>query len=294
MRKLKCFIASAFDHKDVDTIFSKGITPVLKKLGIIALRVDKINHNSKIDKKIIELIQGCDFGIADLTYARPSVYYEAGFIEGLGKEVIYICKRDHFSPKPADKFGNEKIHFDLITKNIIPWTELIETFKKKLKSRITFIQKPLLKRENKSAEEVNSQIKFASLSLNKRLELIEQEVKAYLLKKRFRENKSKFHHNLFQKGNTRILVKVNETGTEGEIRYGRYADKELTQDGKFKVLKINCYIKPIPKSRIERALSFYTPTANNVYKWENITIKFIDSINSLHHLSFTLKNLELV
>jgi len=39
-------------------------------------RVDIIEHNDDIDNKIIELILKCDICIADLTYSRPSVYYE--------------------------------------------------------------------------------------------------------------------------------------------------------------------------------------------------------------------------
>ena len=74
---LKCFVACAFGHPEVDAIFV-SMKKILSAVGVEAQRVDRITHNSKIDTKIIELIKKCDFGIADLTYARPSVYYEAG------------------------------------------------------------------------------------------------------------------------------------------------------------------------------------------------------------------------
>lgn len=293
MSKLTCFIASAFDHKDVDTVFLKGIKPILKELNILPLRVDKINHNSKIDSKIIELIEKCDFGIADLTYARPSVYYEAGFIEGLDKDVIYICKKDHFLPKPNDRNGNEKIHFDLITKNIIPWSESIEAFKKRLKPRVVLIKIPLIKKVTKSVQEINSQIQFASLSLNNRLSAIEKELKDHLSKNHFKEINLPYNHHIFQKGKLRVQINVRENATEGELKYGRYSNKELTNPGKFTLLKINCYMKSIPKSRIERSLAFYSPTADNTYQWENVKIKFIDSIDSLYKLNNSLRTLKL-
>lgn len=293
MHKITCFLASAFDHKDVDTIYSKAIKPILTDLGISVLRVDKINHNKKIDAKIIELIGKCDFGIADLTYARPSVYYEAGFIEGLKKEVIYICKKDHFSPKPNDKNGNEKIHFDLITKNIISWSENIETFRKRLKSRVILIQKPLLKQTQKSDEEFKSQNEFISMSHSERLKVLETELKNFLIKNKFKETKLRFHHNIYQKGKLRVKINVKENATEADFKYSRYSNKELSDYGKYNFFTINCYIKSVPKSRIERSLFFYKPLSDNLYQWEEIKIKVIDSIDSLYKLRNTLKKLKL-
>src|SRR5687768_3405040 len=69
-KNMKCFVACAFNQVDVDIIYNL-IKDVLKNLDITCLRVDKINHNQKIDQKIIALIESCDFGIADLSYARP-------------------------------------------------------------------------------------------------------------------------------------------------------------------------------------------------------------------------------
>jgi hypothetical protein len=57
--RLKCFVACAFGHPDVDSVY-KNIKNVLDSLDITAQQVDKINHNKKIDLKIIELIKGCD------------------------------------------------------------------------------------------------------------------------------------------------------------------------------------------------------------------------------------------
>src|ERR1043165_9807243 len=125
---MKCFVASAFGHDDVDAIYDDCIVLILKKLSVVPLRVDRVDHNEDIDNKIFELLDSADFVIADLTYARPSVYYEAGYAAGKSKPVIYIAKRDHFKARDNDPHGNYRVHFDLQMKNIISWSEPDRTF----------------------------------------------------------------------------------------------------------------------------------------------------------------------
>jgi nucleoside 2-deoxyribosyltransferase len=78
--KLRCFAAMAFGQKDTDAIF-KILRRTLAPLGINAQRVDRIEHNDNIDTRIISEIEAADLVIADLTYARPSVYFEAGYAQ---------------------------------------------------------------------------------------------------------------------------------------------------------------------------------------------------------------------
>jgi len=172
MRKLKCFIACAFGRNDVDIIYNKVIRKTLKKLNIEPLRVDKVNHNDKIDRKIIDLINNCDFSIADLTYARPSVYYEAGFVEGLDKKVIYLARHDHTKPRPGDSEGNYRIHFDLITQNIIFWRNNLEQVSRTLSKRINLITAPLLKKRNTDYEELISNKEFERKSIVEKINLL--------------------------------------------------------------------------------------------------------------------------
>lgn len=87
---LRCFVASAFGKNDVDQIFKKCLRPVLRVNSIRAYRVDVVEHNDDIDDKIYELIDTADLVIADLTYARPSVYFEAGYALGKGIPVILL------------------------------------------------------------------------------------------------------------------------------------------------------------------------------------------------------------
>ena len=164
MKDLKCFIASAFGKKDVDSIYTEVVKPVLKNGKIKPMRVDRVEHNDDIDDKILELIDRCDFCIADLTYARPSVYYEAGRVHGMGKPVIFLANSSHFKPKEADEFGNFRIHFDLQMKNIIKWTKPNKTLERKLTSRVNVVTAPILRALRAEAQERQAEAQFSKLT----------------------------------------------------------------------------------------------------------------------------------
>lgn len=118
---MNCFVASALDHDDVDAVYDRTICPVLKEFNIRPFQVDRVEHNDDIDDRIFQLIDNFDLCISDLTYARPSVYYEAGYAFGRGKPVVYVARSDHFRAQPNDEVGNLRVHFNLQMKNIIRW-----------------------------------------------------------------------------------------------------------------------------------------------------------------------------
>ena len=293
MRNLNCFIASAFGYSDVDEIFDKSIKVLLRELKIRPLRVDKVNHNEKIDKKIIDLIEECDFGIVDLTYARPSAYFEAGFIEGLGKKVIYISRKDHFKQRDSDILGNEKIHFDLITKNIIPWTLPNGIFKKSLKTRIILVTKPIFLSLKKSTEIAGSKAEFEALSLTDRIKLIDDTMQEFLIKNKFRLiSDEKFAKNTFRKKNNLVKVEVYDTISKNDLFYFHFRDsRNLYQPEKF--YRIFCSLKPTPKSRIEKALRLYSPIKDKTYQNNNTIVIILDSIDSILKLNQKLTELTL-
>jgi nucleoside 2-deoxyribosyltransferase len=145
---LKCFIPMAFDRKDTDRLYDKAIKPILKQKGISQFRVDRSNRNDDIDDQILSELHKCDFVIADLTYARPSVYFEAGIAQGRPVPVIYTCRRDHFKDQSDDKYGNLRVHFDLQMKPIIRWTDNLSTsFSQNLEKRDNYVIRPLVQQE---------------------------------------------------------------------------------------------------------------------------------------------------
>lgn len=132
--RMNCFIAMRFGEKDTDTIY-KHIDDVVCNLGLEPKRVDRIQHNERIDQKIISELNQADIVIADLTYARPCVYYEAGFA-ARQVPVIYTCRKDHF----RNKEDTLRVHFDLDKENIIPWeSENDSSFLLLLRNRLRYV-----------------------------------------------------------------------------------------------------------------------------------------------------------
>jgi len=167
--KLRCFVAMAFGRDETDKIYDKIITPLLRSKKMTPVRVDRQEHLDDINNRIISELKKCDFAIADLTFARPSVYYEAGFAQR-SIPVIYTSRRDHFRPKPSDEFGNFKIHFDLQMKNIIPWSNASdENFMKRLNRRINYATGPLIRAKEMLAAEQIEINKFQALSLQDKI-----------------------------------------------------------------------------------------------------------------------------
>ncbi len=99
-RSRHAFVAMWFDEQ-VKAAFDDGIRPALVECGFESpFRVDELEpsrpalHEPRIDDRIIARIRRARIVIADVTGARPAVYYEAGFAAALGIPVIWCCRRD--------------------------------------------------------------------------------------------------------------------------------------------------------------------------------------------------------
>jgi len=307
-------VACAFGKDDVDEIYQNAILPVLKSMEIKSYRVDQIEHNDDIDDKIIELILKCDICIADLTYSRPSVYYEAGYFKGLGKSVIFIARKDHFSPKTEDVYGNFKIHFDLQMKNIIPWssTKRVDTFKRKLLSRLKLISKPLLQRIEKDHKQKKSQLDFSRLSQKGKQLIIETQLLKFLKKRSWIGNKlnlstnnymadiDKFYSKTFNKSKKYIFPFITLSATKEYLKDNRMCLLRISGLGLFKKGNRNILfisIRKVPKSRLEDMYPDATPIANGkVLEFStqsNIKARylFITNVKSIEEFS---KELEII
>lgn len=104
------FVAMWFDHSMIEA-YERGLAWAIKGSGYTDLRIDRKEHDGKIDDQIIAEIRRSAFMVADFTEHRGGVYYEAGFAHGLGKRVIFTCRSDHI----------EKLHFDVRQYNTILW-----------------------------------------------------------------------------------------------------------------------------------------------------------------------------
>ena len=120
----QCFIAMWFSS-ELDYTYLSSIEPAILETGYKPLRIDKKEHNDKIDDQIIAEIRRSSLLIADFTGQRGGVYFEAGFALGLGIPVIWTCHKDHIND----------CHFYTNHYNHIVWTSP-EELKEKLKNRI--------------------------------------------------------------------------------------------------------------------------------------------------------------
>ena len=169
---MKCFIAMAFGREDADKVYDGLICSVLKERGITPVRVDRLEHNENIDDKMMEGLREADFVIADLTYARPSVYFEAGYAERQ-VPVIYTVRRDHLAPRHGDEFGNFRIHFDLLMRNVIDWTDPGDAlFVTRLSRRIDEVLVPLHTKKEEQSQQARARAGFAALSYEDRCKAI--------------------------------------------------------------------------------------------------------------------------
>ncbi len=138
-KKPICFVAMAFDHADTDEIYDRHIKPVLDRNNVIPIIINRQEDNRDINNQIMQHLNSCDFCIADLTYARPSVYFEAGYAQRQ-VEVIYTARADHLGKGLSE---DRRVHFDLQMKPIIKWDNPSDrTFQSRLEKRLrnTFLR----------------------------------------------------------------------------------------------------------------------------------------------------------
>ena len=306
---MNCFIASAFDHEDVDVIYDYAIRPILKELKLNPFRVDRVEHNEDIDDRIFRLIDQSQLCIADLTFARPSVYYEAGYAFGSGKPVIYIARRDHFRAREDDKEGNRRVHFDLQMKNIISWTIPNDAFRKRLRSRLKHVLRPLLREQQKTRMKRENEQGFAALSQNEKFSAILQKGRALLYSRGYRKSalsqsmiyERDPHYRQFHKKvddrycQVHLLARpaINKTALKWLTFYWWAIPRE--QKKQFKQVESLCVVASIRSARpitLTTLLPSWAPTTANVFTnydmtgfRDNIpcsqTVAFVDGVKSI-------------
>ncbi|MCA1929238.1 hypothetical protein [Rheinheimera sp.] len=109
----RAFMAMKFGDQELDTIVSEHFKPAAEQAGFTLLRLDDNPIAGLIDNRMRVEIRSADFVIADLSHDNLGAYWEAGYAEGLGKPVIYTCKKE--------KFAEKSTHFDTNHHLTIQW-----------------------------------------------------------------------------------------------------------------------------------------------------------------------------
>ncbi|MEG2038379.1 MAG: hypothetical protein RRZ73_01495 [Oscillospiraceae bacterium] len=107
------FIAMSFDPSLAEA--RESIIKAIESCGYDTSIIDIKEHNNQIVPEIFHEIKRSQFVVADLTGHKNGVYYEAGYAEALGKEVILTCQK-------ASK-AETRPHFDVAQKNTIFWED---------------------------------------------------------------------------------------------------------------------------------------------------------------------------
>lgn len=108
------FIAMKFGDAVLDPFVEATIKPAVRD-GIDYDLVDlrNVSRAGVIDNIMRAQIRDAAFVLVDLTHDNPGAYWEAGYAEGLGKPVIYICEQS--------KFDAAKTHFDTNHCTTVMW-----------------------------------------------------------------------------------------------------------------------------------------------------------------------------
>lgn len=125
----QAFVAMWF-HDSMEEAYTEGIKPAIEDAGYTSFRIDRKQHNNRIDDEIIAEIRRSRFLVADFSQddkgARGGVYYEAGFAHGLDIPVIFTCRKKNLND----------LHFDTRQFNHIVW-ETPDDLRAQLLNRIT-------------------------------------------------------------------------------------------------------------------------------------------------------------
>jgi hypothetical protein len=120
------FIAMWFDQSREP--YEVAINEAIRNAGYSPVRIDRIEHLNRIDDEIIARIRSSKFLVADFTGQRNGVYFEAGFMVGLGRPVFWVCEGSDL----------KNVHFDTRQYNTINYTDP-DDLKKRLQFRIEAI-----------------------------------------------------------------------------------------------------------------------------------------------------------
>ena len=128
------FIAMQFNDPDLDPFVQDIVKPTVKQgIGYDLVDMRDVSRAGVIDNIMRTQIRDAAFVLVDLTHDNPGAYWEAGYAEGLGKPVIYICEKEQFETKST--------HFDTNHCTTVPWSreddegfrrELIATLRRSL------------------------------------------------------------------------------------------------------------------------------------------------------------------
>lgn len=127
------FVALKFGDPVLDPLVRDHIKPAVREIGYELFDLRDVARAGVIDNLLRMQIRDAAFVLVDLTHENAGAYWEAGYAEGLGKPVLYLCERA--------KFKEKKTHFDTNHCTTVLWdvsatdnfrAELVATIRRSL------------------------------------------------------------------------------------------------------------------------------------------------------------------
>lgn len=112
------FMAMAFNRPEMEDAFTQCFRPATQDAGFDLRQLTDGQGAGLIDAQLRVRIRTAKFLIADLSTENRGAYWEAGFAEGLGRHVIYVCEESTWNHQDQEK----RPHFDTNHLNTVVWS----------------------------------------------------------------------------------------------------------------------------------------------------------------------------
>lgn len=104
-----------FGDQELDDLFACILEPAVAETGYQLFRNNYALCADLIDDQIRLDARASCFTIADLSHARAGMDWESGYVEGLGRPVIYKCCREVFDDATPWPYFDTNHHFTVVS-----------------------------------------------------------------------------------------------------------------------------------------------------------------------------------
>jgi hypothetical protein len=129
------FMAMPFGNDELNQVVQEQFVPAVRSTGYELKRLDQRQPAGSIDDRLRVEIRQARFLVADLTHKNSGAYWEAGYAEGLGKPVIYTCRKDIFDNEETRPHFDTNHHLTVLWRSDAP-TLAVEKMKDTIRATL--------------------------------------------------------------------------------------------------------------------------------------------------------------
>lgn len=114
------FLATGYGDLSVVGFIDKCFRPAVKQTGFVLERMDENPIAGVMDNRMQLLIRQSRFLVVDITGGNNGAYWEAGYAFGMGKPVIYTCRKKEWDDL---HIPDTRPHFDVNHHTSVIWEQ---------------------------------------------------------------------------------------------------------------------------------------------------------------------------